>query len=82
MTAISAGKHATTNYARSAGRDLMPPSFRFTTIADDLHPGLHSVECELLKDTKDPGGGHEFRIISLMRSVAALTIHLQKLTIS
>ncbi|GHJ85051.1 hypothetical protein NliqN6_1453 [Naganishia liquefaciens] len=39
---------------------------RFTTIADNLQPGLHSVECELLEDTKDPGGGHEFRIISLM----------------
>lgn len=40
---------------------------RFTTIAENLHPGVHSVECELLAETKDPSGGHEFRIISLMR---------------
>ncbi len=40
---------------------------RFTTIATNLPPGRHTVSCELLEETADPGGGQEFRIISVMR---------------
>ncbi|OCF34476.1 hypothetical protein I316_03991 [Kwoniella heveanensis BCC8398] len=40
---------------------------RAATIRDDLEPGEHTLHCELLKDTADPKGGHEFRIISVMR---------------
>ena len=40
---------------------------RFTTIRNDLQPGPHDVTCELLQETADPEGGHEFRIISIMR---------------
>lgn len=39
---------------------------RFTTLATNLPPGRHSVRCEVLEETADLGGGHEFRIISLM----------------
>jgi hypothetical protein len=39
---------------------------RFATIRSDLSPGLHTVTCELLEETSDPGGGHEFRMISMM----------------
>jgi hypothetical protein len=42
---------------------------RSHTIRDDLVPGEHTLECELLDETKDPGGGKEFRIISVMRLV-------------
>jgi len=40
---------------------------RFATIRDDLHPGVHTITCEILNETSDPGGGHEFRMISMMR---------------
>jgi hypothetical protein len=40
---------------------------RFATIRSDLKPGRHIVTCELLEETSDPGGGHEFRMISMMR---------------
>ena len=40
---------------------------RRANIRDDLTPGRHTMHCELLKDTDDPAGGHEFRVISLMR---------------
>jgi hypothetical protein len=39
------------------------------TIRTDLTPGEHILRCELLEATADPGGGHEFRIISVMRYV-------------
>ncbi|KAK8870123.1 hypothetical protein IAR55_000693 [Kwoniella newhampshirensis] len=39
---------------------------RFDTIRDDLRPGRHTVTCEVLEETSDPGGGHDFRMISLM----------------
>ena len=42
---------------------------RGITIRNDLTPGDHILRCELLEATADPGGGHEFRIISVMRSV-------------
>ncbi|WVQ63079.1 uncharacterized protein L199_001230 [Kwoniella botswanensis] len=40
---------------------------RAATIRDDLKPGDHVLHCELLKETADPTGGKEFRIISVMR---------------
>ncbi|WVQ82440.1 hypothetical protein IAT38_004568 [Cryptococcus sp. DSM 104549] len=40
---------------------------RFASIRDDLKPGRHTITCELLEETSDPGGGHEFRMISMMR---------------
>ncbi|KAL0250672.1 hypothetical protein I308_102855 [Cryptococcus tetragattii IND107] len=39
---------------------------RFAPIRDNLQPGKHTVTCELLEETSDPGGGHEFRMISMM----------------
>ena len=49
-----------------ARQKLIP---RGITIRNDLSPGDHILRCELLEATPDPGGGHEFRIISVMRSV-------------
>jgi len=43
---------------------------RFDTIRTDLEPGSHAISCQLLEETADPGGGHEFRMISIMRWVA------------
>lgn len=40
---------------------------RFATIAEGLPEGKHTVTCELLSETKDPGGGTNFRLISIMR---------------
>ncbi|EIW68892.1 hypothetical protein TREMEDRAFT_31125, partial [Tremella mesenterica DSM 1558] len=37
-----------------------------TQIADGLEPGHHSLSCELLQHTLDPGGGHEFRLFAIM----------------
>jgi hypothetical protein len=45
---------------------------RFTTIAHGLDKGKHTIRCELLQETSDPGGGTEFRIISIMRYVWAV----------
>ena len=36
-------------------------------IAAYAEPGEHILTCELLNVTADPGGGKEFRIISVMR---------------
>ena len=36
-------------------------------IVQDAEPGEHILTCELLNETADPGGGKEFRIISVMR---------------
>lgn len=38
-------------------------------IANGIPPGPHEVHCEILHETADPGGGHEFRLISLTRWV-------------
>lgn len=40
---------------------------RFAPIRDNLQPGKHTITCELLEETSDPGGGREFRMISMMR---------------
>ncbi|WVQ96344.1 hypothetical protein IAU59_003448 [Kwoniella sp. CBS 9459] len=40
---------------------------RFASIRNDLRPGRHVITCELLEETLDPDGGHEFRMISMMR---------------
>ncbi|WWC95233.1 hypothetical protein V866_002091 [Kwoniella sp. B9012] len=40
---------------------------RFATIRNDLSKGTHTITCELLEETSDPDGGHEFRMISIMR---------------
>lgn len=37
-----------------------------------LQPGDHMLHCEVEEGTADPGGGHEFRIISLTRWVRKL----------
>ncbi|ODO08911.1 hypothetical protein L198_00650 [Cryptococcus wingfieldii CBS 7118] len=42
---------------------------RFATIRTGLSAGTHTITCELLEETSDPGGGHEFRMISMMRCV-------------
>lgn len=38
---------------------------RYSIIANDLAPGAHLLHCEVIADTSDPGGGHEFRMTSL-----------------
>jgi len=35
-------------------------------ISDKLEPGDHVLSCKIHTDTKDPGGGHEFRITTLI----------------
>lgn len=40
---------------------------RGAEVRNDLEPGEHTLHCELLDTTADPGGGKEFRIISVMR---------------
>lgn len=35
-------------------------------ISDKLEPGDHLLSCKIHTDTKDPGGGHEFRITTLI----------------
>lgn len=42
---------------------------RAVTIREGLEPGEHTLTCELLKQTADPEGGLEFRLISIMRYV-------------
>lgn len=37
-----------------------------------IKPGTHTLNCELLEETHDPEGGHEFRIIGITRSVKAV----------
>ncbi|KAL7421921.1 hypothetical protein Q5752_003693 [Cryptotrichosporon argae] len=39
---------------------------RFAIIAEGLAPGTHTLACELLTETSDPGNGTEFRLISVM----------------
>ena len=34
-------------------------------ITTSASPGEHLLHCEVLKETKDPGGGTEFRIIAV-----------------
>ncbi|WVQ77182.1 hypothetical protein IAR50_006865 [Cryptococcus sp. DSM 104548] len=47
---------------------------RFATIRTGLSAGRHTITCELLEETSDPGGGHEFRMISMMRYVSSSTL--------
>lgn len=35
-------------------------------VRNDLSPGEHELHCVLSDETRDPGGGKEFRIISVM----------------
>lgn len=35
-------------------------------IATDLPPGDHVLTCEVIEETRDPGGGHEFRITTVV----------------
>lgn len=44
-------------------------TFRAVTIREGLEIGDHTLTCELLKQTADPEGGTEFRLISVMRCV-------------
>ncbi|KAJ4470799.1 hypothetical protein J3R30DRAFT_3530589 [Lentinula aciculospora] len=34
-------------------------------ITEDATPGEHVLHCEIMKETKDPGGGTEFRIVAV-----------------
>lgn len=45
---------------------LISWTFRLTTIAEDLLPGPHTLQCKLLDHTLDPGGGTEFRLIAVV----------------
>jgi hypothetical protein len=42
---------------------------RFSTIATGLTAGLHRISCEVVEETSDSEGRHEFRMISIMRCV-------------
>ena len=53
--------------ALSAPSEVSADLRRTLTIQEDLAPGDHELHCELLEETKDPQGGHEFRVISVMR---------------
>ena len=53
--------------ALSAPGEVSADLHRTLTIHEDLAPGDHELHCELLEETKDPQGGHEFRVISVMR---------------
>ena len=48
---------------------------RGINIRTDLTPGDHILRCEVLEATADPGGGHEFRIISVMRYVLSYSCY-------
>lgn len=50
----------------SPGRWLADrPECSSQVIRDDLEPGEHILHCEILGETRDPGGGHEFRLTSV-----------------
>jgi hypothetical protein len=36
-------------------------------VKEGLPVGTHTLTCELLEKTSDPGGGTEFRLIGVMR---------------
>ena len=38
---------------------------RTEDITDEASAGEHELHCELMKDTKDPKGGTEFRLIAV-----------------
>ncbi|KAF8587434.1 hypothetical protein K439DRAFT_1407534 [Ramaria rubella] len=38
---------------------------RVEVVTDNAKPGEHVLTCELMKETSDPGGGHEFRLIAV-----------------
>jgi len=38
---------------------------QYTKLAADVSPGEHELTCEVAATTKDPGGGHAFKIIGL-----------------
>lgn len=41
---------------------------QYTTIAEGLPSGVHRVNCVNLNETDTVGGGHDFRMISLVSS--------------
>lgn len=45
---------------------MSPDECRSSSV-DGIDPGDHTMNCEVEEHTADPGGGHEFRIISLTR---------------
>jgi hypothetical protein len=36
-----------------------------SVVTNDASPGKHVLTCEVMKETTDPGGGHEFRLIAV-----------------
>lgn len=50
---------------------MMVLMYRGIDIRTNLTPGDHILRCELLEATADPGGGTEFRIISVMRYISS-----------
>ena len=36
-----------------------------SVVSDKVTPGRHILTCEIVESTKDPGGGHEFRLIAI-----------------
>jgi hypothetical protein len=39
---------------------------RVDEVVDGLTPGPHTLHCEVLEHTLDPGGGTEFRIFAVI----------------
>lgn len=64
---ISDSELSFSGHCRTEG--LIRIIFRAATIGEGLEPGEHTLTCELLRETADPEGGLEFRLISIMRCV-------------
>ncbi|GJJ16093.1 hypothetical protein Clacol_010372 [Clathrus columnatus] len=39
--------------------------FRVIVLSENAEPGKHTVTCEIMQETSDPGKGHEFRLIAV-----------------
>lgn len=48
--------------ARSFGADM---DASVAVIAHHATPGKHTLTCEVMQETSDPNGGHEFRLIAV-----------------
>lgn len=38
---------------------------RVSVVTNNASPGKHILTCEVMKETTDPDGGHEFRLIAV-----------------
>jgi len=52
-------------YSESFGLTYSNFRLSVTSVSEDATPGPHVLTCEVMQETKDPGGGHEFRLIAV-----------------